>query len=70
VITTPAQKVFFLLSLCTVVEQLDRFDVDVVEKPFFMLLSELSSIVLNRLRLKVPLEVGISDIPRCIKGVS
>jgi len=32
---------------------MDRFDVDVVEKPLFMLLSELYSFILNRLHLKV-----------------
>ena len=37
-----------------VVEQLDRFDVDVVEKPFFMLLSEISNFTRNHLHLKVP----------------
>jgi hypothetical protein len=37
-----------------VVEQLDRFDVDVEEKPFFMLLSELSSFIRNHLHLKAP----------------
>jgi hypothetical protein len=29
----------------TVVEQLDRFEADVVEKPFFKLLSELSNFI-------------------------
>jgi hypothetical protein len=67
VITTPAEKVFFKPShWFTVVEQLDRFDVDVVEKPFFMLLSELSNFVRNHLHLKVPMEVGVYDTPRCI----
>jgi len=51
------------------VEQLDRFDFDVVEKPFFMLLSELSNFMRNHLHLKVPMEVGVSDIPRCINDV-
>jgi hypothetical protein len=41
----------------------------VVEKPFLMLLSELSNFILNLLRLKVPVEVGVSDMPRCIYGV-
>ena len=50
-------------------EQLDRFDFDVVEKPFFMLLSELSNFMRNHLHLKVPMEVGVSDIPRCINDV-
>jgi hypothetical protein len=48
VITTPAQKVFFSFKpshYFTAVEQLDRFDVDEVEKPFFMLLSELSNFI-------------------------
>jgi len=44
-ITTPAQKVFSFKPLhqLTVDKQLDRLDVDVVEKPFFMLLRELSN---------------------------
>ena len=37
-----------------------------VEKPFFLLLSELSNFVRNHLHLQVPVEVGVSDIPRCI----
>ena len=40
-----------------------------VEKPFFMLLSELSSSIRKHLYLKVPMEVGVSDIPRCINDV-
>ena len=48
---------------------MDHFDVDVVEKPFFMLLSELSNFIRNHLILKVPLEVGVSDIPRYIDDV-
>jgi len=40
-----------------------------VEMPFFMLLSELSNFIRNHLHLKVPVEVSISDIPRCIKDV-
>jgi len=69
-ITTPAQKFFFKPShQLTVVEQLNRFDVDVVEEPFFLLLSELSSFIRNHLHLKIPMEIGVSDIPRCIKGV-
>jgi hypothetical protein len=70
VITTPAQKVFFKPShYFTVVEQLDRLDVDVEEKPFLMLLSELSNFIRNHLHLKVPVEAGVSDIPRCINDV-
>ena len=34
-----------------------------------MLLSELSRLIRNHLRLKVPMEVDVSDIPRCIKDV-
>jgi hypothetical protein len=48
------------------VEQLDRFVVDVLEKPFFMLLSEISNFIRNHQHLNVPMEVGVSDIPRCI----
>ena len=49
-ITTPAQKVYFNpLHYFTVVEKLDRFDVDVVEKPFFVPLRELSSFIRNHL---------------------
>ena len=72
-ITTPTQKRFFFFkafALVTVVEQLNRFDVDVVEKPSFMLLSELSNFIRNHLHLKVPMEVGVSDIPRYIKYIS
>ena len=47
---------------------MDRFDVDVV-KPLFMLLSELSNFIRNDLHLKVSMEIGVSDIPRCIKDV-
>jgi hypothetical protein len=43
--------------------------VDVFEKPFFMLLSEHLSLIPNDLHLKVPMEVGVSDIPRCINDV-
>ena len=70
-ITTPAQKVFFfkLSYLFTVVEHLDRFDVDVMEKPFFLLLRELSNFIRNHLHLKVPMDVGLSDITRCINYV-
>ena len=35
----------------------------------FMLLSELSHFIRNHLHLKVPMEVGVSDIPRCINDV-
>jgi len=71
VITTSAQKVFsFKLSYqFTVVEQLDSFEVDVLENPFFMLLSELSSFIRNHFHLNVPMEVGVFDIPRCINDV-
>jgi len=41
----------------------------VVEKPFFVLLSELFDYIRNRLHLKVPMEVGVSDIPRCFNDV-
>ena len=34
-----------------------------------MLLSELSSFIRNHLHLKVPMEIGISDVPRCINDV-
>jgi hypothetical protein len=34
-----------------------------------MLLGELSNSIRNRLHLKVPMEVGVSDIPRCIKDI-
>ena len=53
----------------TVLEQLDRFDVDVMEKPFFMLRSRLSSLDRNHLHLKVSMEFGVSDIPGCINDV-
>jgi hypothetical protein len=52
-----------------VVQQLDRFDVDKVEKPFFMLLSEIPNFIRNHLHLKIPVEVGVSDISRCINDV-
>jgi len=76
VITTPGQRVYFSSSSSfnpphyfTVVEQLDRSDVDVVEKPSFMLLNELPNFIPNRLHLKVRVEVAVSDIPRCIDDV-
>ena len=70
-ITSPAQKVFiFKPSLqFTVVERLDRFDVDVVEKPFFMFLNELPNFIRKHLHLKVHVEVDVSDIPRCNRNV-
>ena len=34
-----------------------------------MLLNELSNSIPNHLHLKVPTEVGVSDIPRCNNGV-
>jgi len=69
-ITTPAQVFSFTPShLFIVVEHLDRFDFGVVERPFFMLLSEISKFICNHLHLKVPLEVGLSDIPRCINDI-
>ena len=69
-ITAPAQRVFFKPSnQFTVVEQLDRFNVDVVEKSFFMPLSEFSNFIRNHSHLKIPMEVGVSDIPRCINDV-
>ena len=40
-----------------------------VENPLFMLLSELPIFIRNLLHLKVPMEVGVSDIPRCINDV-
>ena len=69
--TTPAQKDFFLKPShqFTVVEQLDRFDVDVAEKPFFVLPSELSSFIRNQLHLKVPVEAGVSDMPGRVSDV-
>jgi len=35
-----------------------------------MLLSKLSSFDRNHLHLKVPMEVGVSDLPRCTNDVS
>ena len=40
-----------------------------MEKPYFMLLSELSNFIRNHLHLKVLMEVGVPDIPRCINDV-
>jgi len=71
-ITAPAQKVYFSFKPShqfTVVEQLDRFDFDVVEKHFFMLLSELSIFIRNHLHLRIPMKVGFSGIPRRISDV-
>jgi hypothetical protein len=34
-----------------------------------MLLSELPYFIRNHLHLKVPIEVGVSDIPRCINDI-
>jgi len=34
-----------------------------------MLLSKLSNFIRNLLHLNVPMEVGVSDIPMCIKDV-
>ena len=66
-IAIPAQKVFSLKPLhqFIVVQQLDRFDLEVVEKPFCMFLSELPNLIRNHLHLKVPMKVGVSNIPRC-----
>ena len=35
----------------------------------FMLLSELSHFIRNHLHLKVPMDNGVYDIPRCINDV-
>jgi hypothetical protein len=43
---------------------MDRFDIDVVEKRLFMLLSELSNFIRNHLHFKAPMDVGVSEIPR------
>jgi hypothetical protein len=70
VFTTPAQKVFLKTShYFTVFDQLDRFDVDLVEKPYFKLLSKLSSFIRKHLHLKVPMEVCVSEIPMCINDL-
>ena len=50
-------------------QQRDHFDVDVVEKLFFMLLRELSNLIFNLSHLKVPAEVGVSDVPRRVNDV-
>ena len=58
-ITTSGQKAFFKPSdQFTVDKQLDRFDADVVEKPFFTLLSELSNFIRNYLHLEIPMEMA------------
>jgi hypothetical protein len=61
-ITTPAQKVFCFVFYAFAIVHCCRaagsLDVDMVEKPFFMLLSELSSFVLKHLHLKVSMEVA------------
>jgi hypothetical protein len=69
-ITTPAQKIFFISFLYfTLVEQLYRLENNVVDKPFFMFLSELSNFIRNYLLLKVSMEVSVSDKLRCINNV-
>jgi len=70
-ITNPVQKIFFfqIFALVKFFEQLDRFEVDVVEKPLFMLLSVLSNFIRNCLHLMVAMGFGVSDIPRCINDV-
>jgi hypothetical protein len=45
---------------------MDHFDVDVVEKPFFLLLTKLSNSIRDYLHLKVPMEVGVSGTLRYI----
>jgi len=40
-----------------------------VEKPFFLLLSELSHFICHHLHLKVPMKFGVSVIPRCNNDV-
>ena len=40
-----------------------------MEKPLFVFLSELSNFIRNHLHLKVPREVGISDVPGCINDI-
>jgi hypothetical protein len=57
------------VHLFAVIEHLDRFDVDVMEKPFFLLLRELSNFIRNHLHLKVRIDVGLSDITRHINDV-
>ena len=74
VITTPDRKVppsppHKPSHQFTIGEQLDRFDVDMVGKPFFVLLSGLSNFIRNHLHLKAPVEVRVSDIPRCNNDV-
>jgi hypothetical protein len=71
-ITTPNEKIFLSSKpshYFAVFVKLDRFEVDVMEKPFFMLLSEISIFICNHLRLKVPKEVGVSVIPVCVNDV-
>jgi hypothetical protein len=41
----------------------------VMLRPFFMLLCELSDFILNYFHLKIPIQVGVSDIQRCINDV-
>jgi len=43
--------------------------VGVVQNPFFMLFSELPNFIRNHLHLKFPMEIGVSDIPKCINDV-
>jgi len=40
-----------------------------MEKPFFLLLSELSNFIRKPLHLKVPLDFCVSDVPMCINDV-
>ena len=70
-IATPAQRFFFFepSHQFAVFELLGRFHVDVVQKPFFVLLSELSNFIRNHLHLTIRMEVDVSDIPRCINEV-
>jgi hypothetical protein len=63
------EKAFFILLNELVEKAFFILLNELVEKAFFMLLNELSNVILNHFHLKVPMAVGVSDIPRCINDI-
>jgi hypothetical protein len=50
------------------VEKSGRFDVDVVLKPLFMRVGELSDDICNRLDSEITIKVTISNVPWCVNN--
>jgi len=53
----------------TIVEQLDRFDVVVMDKPHFMLPIEPPSFCRNHFHFEVSMEVSVPNVPKYINDV-